>query len=136
VRTAAVICLVALLLVGCGAAAKDSADDFKGDEKKVAAVFDSLEKAAKDDKPATVCTQLFAKTLLDALKKKGTNCVTAVKEAFKDADSKDLQVDDVKITGTAATAKITSGLAGSDQKKDTFSLTREGAVWKISSLGQ
>lgn len=120
-------------MAGCGSSSSDSTKEFKGEEQKVAAVVEQLEKAARDNKPGTVCTKLFTQSRLAALKAQGTNCKTGVKEAFKDADSLDITVDDVTISGTAATAKVTSG-SGSSKKTDTLELKREGATWKVDSL--
>jgi hypothetical protein len=133
VRTAFSLCLVALVVAGCGGAARDSTKEFKGEEQKVAAVVEALETAARDDNADTVCARLFTSGRLAILKEQGTNCKTAVKDAFKDADSFDLTVDDVTISGNAATAKITSG-TGSKEKSDTLDLKRDGAAWKVDSL--
>ena len=133
-RSAAAICLLTLALAGCGAAAKDSSKDFKGDERAVAAVVEDLETTARKDDEAKICTKLLTPALLGTLAKQGTNCKTAVREALKDADSFDLQVEDVTISGVAATVKVQSG-AGSDKKIDTLTLKQDGAVWKIDSLG-
>jgi hypothetical protein len=134
VRAALAICLLAVALSGCGSAAQDSSKDFNGEERKVAAVIEQLETAARKDDVDRVCKKLLAPSLLDAVKKKGTNCPTAVKDSFKDADSFDVKVDDVKISGDSATAKVTSGASGSKQKTDTFLLERDGTTWKITGL--
>ena len=55
------------------------------------------------------------------------------KDAFEDADSFDLTVKDVTITGTSASAKLTAG-TGSDEKDYTLEFARDGTAWKISSL--
>jgi hypothetical protein len=133
-RPLAALCLLAFVVAGCGAAPRDSAKDFKGDEQKVAAVVERLEKAARDDDPALVCKQLLSAKLLAALRAQGTNCNTGVKQAFKDADSFDLTVDDVSIGGTTAKTKV-KYRSLSDDKTTTLILDREGNVWKISSLG-
>jgi len=135
VRRAALLCLTALVMAGCGSSSgsSDSTKEFKGEEQKVASVVEQLEQAARDNKPATVCTKLFTKARLSALKAQGTTCTTGVKEAFKDADSFDITVDDVTISGNAATAKVTSG-SGSKKKADTLELKREGSTWKVDSL--
>jgi hypothetical protein len=133
VRTIATLCLVALAVSGCGGAPRNSATAFKGEEQRVAAPVEALEKAARAGKAATVCTKLLSDRLLSQLKEQGTNCTTAVKEAFKDADSLDLTVDDVTINGDKATAKVISG-SGSDKKNDTLELAREGTAWKIDLL--
>jgi hypothetical protein len=133
-RSLAALCLLALLLAGCGAAPRDSAKDFKGDERNVADVVERLEKAARDDDPGIVCKTLLSSKLLAALRTQGTNCNTAVKEAFKDADSLDLTVEDVTISGATATAKVKYRSLSKD-KTTTLTLEREGSAWKISSLG-
>ncbi len=133
-RAATACCLFALVLAGCGAAPRDSAKEFKGNEKVVASVVEDLEQAGRDDDPTLVCTKLLSSKLLAALEKQGTNCKTGVKEAFKDADSFDLTVDDVSIAGAAATAKVKYRSLSKD-KTATLQLDRDGAAWKISSLG-
>jgi predicted lipoprotein len=132
-RPTLLLCVLALALTACGAAARDSAKDFKGAERGVAAAVEDLESAARKNDSGQACTKLLAAGLLTALKAKGTTCETAVKEAFKDADSLDLTVEDVTISGTKASAKVTSG-SGSHKKSDTLELERAGAGWRISSL--
>jgi hypothetical protein len=132
-RSALVLCLLALTLASCAGAAKDSSKDFKGPESGVAATVETLETAARDKDTGETCTKLFSAGLLATIKAHGKNCQSAVKDAFKDADSLDLSVDDVSITGTKATAKVTSG-TGSNKKTDTLALEKVGAVWRISSL--
>jgi hypothetical protein len=133
VRTVLALCLLALVVAGCGDTPRDSDKSFKGDEQKVAATVEGLEEAARADKPGRVCTTLLSGALLATLKKQGTTCTTAVKDAISDADSFDLTVDDVTIQGTKATAKVISG-KGSDEKTDTLELVKDGAAWKIASL--
>jgi hypothetical protein len=119
---------------GCGSAApRDSAKEFKGDERAVATAIEGMEEAARDNDPERLCTKLLSARLLATLKEQGTNCTTAVRDAFKDASSKDLTVDDVTISGTTATAKVVSG-SGSKEKTDTLELEKAGAAWRISSL--
>ena len=134
VRTFAILCLAALAVTGCGGGApRDSATEFKGEERKVAEPVEQLEDAARAGETDTVCTKLLSDRLLAQLKEQGTNCKTAVKEAFKDADSLDLTVDDVTINGDKATAKVISG-KGDDEKTDTLELARDGTNWKIDLL--
>jgi hypothetical protein len=130
-RSLAALCLVALGVAGCGAAPRDSAQDFKGEQRAVAAVVERLEAAGRDDKPDVVCTQLLSTKLLAAVRAQGTNCKTGVGESFKDADSFDITVKDVVIRGTHATA-TTRYRRGSDDETATLELEREGASWKIS----
>ena len=80
-----------------------------------------------------VADKLFTDARLAALKAQGTNCKTGVQEAFKDAESLDITVDDVTISGDSATAKVTAG-TGSNKKTETLELKRDGGDWKIDSL--
>jgi hypothetical protein len=133
-RSLAALCLLAAVVAGCGAAPRDSAKDFKGEEQSVAKVIEQLETAGTKDRPADVCSKLLSTKLLGALEKQGTNCRTGVKEAFKDADSFDITVDDVSVSGTTATAKVKYRSLSKD-KTATLLLDKESAAWKISSLG-
>ncbi len=132
-RTFLALCLTTLAVSGCGSAAQDSAEEFEGEEQKVAATVERLEAAARADEAGRVCTSLLSDALLETLKEQGTTCTTAVKEAFDDADSFDLTVDDITIAGDKATVKVVSG-KGSDEKSDTLDLARDGGAWKIASL--
>ena len=132
-RTFLAVCVLALALSACGAAPRDSAQDFSGAERSVAATVEDVEEAARKNEPGQFCRTLLSERLLTALEKQGTNCVTAAKQAFKDADSLELTVDDVAISGETATAKVTSG-SGSKEKTDTLELDRDGTSWKIASL--
>lgn len=132
-KPAALLCFLALSLAACGAESRDSAEEFTGDERAVAAAVEDLESAARDDDSEAVCTKLLAESLLTRLEQQGTNCRSAVKDAFKDADSLDLTVDDVTISGQSATAKVTSG-TGANEQTDTLELEKVGAAWRISSL--
>ena len=135
-RALLAICVLAVAVAGCGGGGSgDSAKDFDGAERGVADAIEKIEAAARDRDPDKVCKELLSDSLLAALEKKGTNCETGVEEGFDDADSLDLKVDDVTIRGDTATAKVTSGRANSKQKTDTLTLQRDGAVWKITSLG-
>jgi len=133
-RSALVVCLLALALSACGSTTpRDSAEEFSGDERAVAAAVESMEEAARENDSDRLCTKLLSEELLAAVKEEGTNCVTAGRDAFKDASSKDLTVDDVSISGDTATVEVTSG-AGSNEKTDTLELEKAGANWRISSL--
>ena len=132
-RLALALCLLALILAACGAAPRDSAEEFKGEQAAVASAVEDLETAARDNDSGETCTKLFASGLLATIKAKGKTCDTAVEDAFKDADSVELTVEQVSINGTKATAKVTSG-TGSNETTETLSLEKVGAAWRISAL--
>ncbi len=133
-RAAAAFCLLAVMVAGCGAAPQDSAEEFSGEQRAVAAVVERLEEAARDDEATVVCSRLLSDSLLETLRKQGTNCRTGVREAFRDADSLDLTVDDVEISGDNATAKV-KHRSRDGEKTATLEFERDGNAWKISSLG-
>lgn len=132
-RPALLLSLLVLPLAACGAAPRDSAEDFSGEERAVASTVEDLESAARDNDSEAVCTKLLAESLVSTLKQQGTNCATAVKDAFRDADALELTVEDVTISGSRATAEVTSG-TGDNEKTDTLELEKAGADWRISSL--
>ena len=132
-RSALALCLLAMTLAACGAAPRDSAEEFKGEQAAVASAVEDLESAARDNDAGETCTKLFSSGLLATIKERGRSCETAVKDAFDDADLVDLTVDKVSITGTKATATVTSG-TGSKKQTETLALEKVGAAWRISSL--
>ena len=132
-RPALLLCALAFTLAACGAEPRDSAEEFTGAERAVAAAVEKLESAARDDDSTEVCTKLFSAQLLATLKERRKNCTAAVEDAFKDDDSLDLTVEDVTINASTATAKITSG-RGDNERTDTLRLEKAGAAWRISSL--
>ena len=132
-RPALLLCFLALLLTACGATPTDSAEDFTGEERAVAAAVESLESAARDSDSEAVCTRLLSERLLSTLERQGTECRSAVEDAFRDADALDLVVEDVTIDGTRATAEVTSA-AGDNERTDTLALEKVGERWRISSL--
>ncbi|HEV2777114.1 MAG TPA: hypothetical protein VGV90_16105 [Solirubrobacteraceae bacterium] len=132
-RLALLLCFLALGLAACGAEPRDSAQDFAGDERAVAAAVEDLESAARDNDTEAVCTKLFAQRLLSTLEQGGTDCAEAVEDAFQDADAMEITVDEVTISGDTARATVTSG-TGDNEKTDTLELEKVGATWRISSL--
>jgi hypothetical protein len=133
-RSPLALCLVTVAVSGCGAAApRDSAEEFSGEKRAVAAAIEAMETAARDNDTKRLCRRLLTPRLQAAVKEAGTDCVTAIRDSFKDAGSKDLTVDDVSISGNTATAKVISG-AGSDEKTDTLKLEKIGADWRVASL--
>ena len=132
-RLALLLCFLALGLAACGAEPRDSAQDFAGDERAVAAAVEDLESAARDNDTEAVCTKLFAQRLLSTLEQGGTDCAEAVEDAFQDADAMEITVDEVTISGDTARATVTSG-TGDNEKTDTLELEKAGAAWRISSL--
>jgi hypothetical protein len=118
------------LAAGCGAAG-GSAGDFQGTEQDVAQVVEDLEQAATEDEPRRVCTQLLARELVQRL---GRNCLRAVETAFDQADTYALSVEDVRVTGNRARARVLTGRDEDPDAAETLELVREANGWRLASL--
>jgi hypothetical protein len=125
------VLLAALALAGCAQAPPSSVGKFKGAEADVARKVDDLAKAGRTGKPDDICSNILSKELVDQLKDGGTDCATEMQKAIEDADDFDLQVLDVKITGTTATARVRRGDKG---PTETMEFTRENNQWRATSL--
>jgi hypothetical protein len=130
---AALLALLATLaFAACGSAGTDSSTDFEGDQREVASTIEDLQSAAADDDPSKICRSLLAKTLLDRIGT-GPECQKVVETALDAADTNELDVKSVRVSGASATARVTSG-KGDGATTRTVRLTREGSNWKIASL--
>ena len=126
--------VLAAALAGCGQA-QSSASDFKGSEKAVAETIEELQSAAQNRKPADICSDVLSRELADKLKSAGNDCVREIEKVTADADDFELDVTDVTVTGTTATAKVKARKGDRDDAVTTFTLTREDGDWRLSNLG-
>ncbi len=135
-RLAVLLCASALTLSACGATTKDSATNFKGDQKAVAQAVEDLQSATRKGDESKICTDLLAPALVTKIKANDKDgCEPALKDALRDVDSWELQVKKVAISGTSATATVTSDVGKTDDRVDTLTLVKVGKAWKISELG-
>lgn len=123
--------LLAVLLAGCGAGQASSAGDFEGEEKKVAQVVEDLQSAGESQDGAEVCSRLLTDDLVEQLAASGRSCTQEVEKALKDADDYSLEVKDVNVTGSTATARVEDA----DNRARELRLSKQGADWKIAALG-
>ena len=98
----------------------------------MAGTVEDLESAARSSDEEEICTRLLASSLIDTLRSGGQSCTKAISDALDDADTFDMTVKSVTVTGTTATAVVDSKRKTAN---DTFKLAKEGGVWKIASLG-
>jgi hypothetical protein len=125
VRKTLLLILASALVAGCGESG-GSAADFEGEQKRVAEVVEDLQDAGTNDEPRRICEEILARAL------RGNDCPRRVDEALKDADTYDLEVKSVRVTGTTARASVESGRDG--DQVETVQLVREGRDWRISQL--
>src|SRR5436309_441161 len=108
-RLAALALLPALALGACGQTAKDSAGDFKGDQKAVAQVVEDLQDAGRKGDAGKICTDLLTPALVTRIQQASSGkCDSVLKDALSDADAFELQVQKVTITGDRADAVVQS----------------------------
>ena len=131
-RTVALAALLALVLSACGSAPAKQDSKFTGDRAQVAKLVDDLAEAGRKGDADKICAEILAKSLVDELKSAGGDCVTEMHRAITDATDYDLQVDDVKVTGATATAKVRQGTS---KKVATFAFIKEKGGWRASALG-
>lgn len=122
----------ALLLAGCGGEAS-SAGDFEGEEKKVAEAVEEIETAASRRDGETLCRDLIARELRAKAAEGGTSCDKEMEKAVKDADSFDLEVEKVSVSGTTATVTV-RGDAGRKRRTATVRMVKEDGRWRATSF--
>ncbi|HEX6390580.1 MAG TPA: hypothetical protein VFZ89_14070, partial [Solirubrobacteraceae bacterium] len=110
--SSAALLLAALLAAGCGAAAKDSTDDFRGEARQVAVAIEDYQDAARKGDEEEICNDLLDGELVRAIEAqaKGAkgSCPDRLKDSLRDADSFEIDVEKVDVNGTRATATIKS----------------------------
>jgi hypothetical protein len=131
-RTVALLLAAAGIATGCGTAGSNSSADFTGAKKDVAKSIEDFESAARRSDQAKICRDLLATSLIDSLRTGGESCDSAVSDALDDADTFDMTVKSVTVSGSTATAVIDSKEKSAN---DTFKLQKVGDQWKIASFG-
>ena len=135
IRAVAVaIAALALIVAGCGQTGGSSAPEFKGAEKAVADVVADLQTAGSRKKPEDICDKLVTPALKEQIAEDGSDCQEEMKKAVEDADAFELEVTDVTISGSTATAKVKNVQRGEDTQR-TFELALADGDWRISSFG-
>ena len=120
--------LIAATLAGCASANQNtSAGDFEGAKRDVVQVIDDL-KGSRD--PEEICSRILTDEFAKSLEADGHDCVAEVQATIRDTATTDMDVRDVAITGSTATAEVRQ-----DDLSATFELERDGESWRISSFG-
>jgi hypothetical protein len=121
-----------LFLAGCGAQAQPSSvERFQGDERAVAQKVEDLQEAGERRRPEDICAEILAKSLVTQLEAAGADCAQEMTKAIEDADDFELDVQEVEVDGTTATATVRRG---DDGPTETMEFTQEGGQWRATSL--
>ena len=128
-----VVLLAALAVAGCGAEQEQSSVDRFQDpeERAVAQKIEDLQEAGESRKPEDICSQILARTLVSQLEAAGANCADEMEKAIDDADDYDLDVQDVTVSGSTATATVRRG---DDGAPETMEFTKENGQWRATAL--
>jgi Domain of unknown function (DUF4878) len=125
---------LAAALGGCGQA-PTSANDFKGSEKAVAKTIEDLQSDAQSRKPSAICRDVLSRALAAKVKSSGSDCAGELEKVTGDADDFNLEVTDVTVSGSTATAKVKARRGDDKSASTTFSLVREDGDWRLNDLG-
>ena len=121
-----------LLLAGCGGEAS-SAGEFKGEQRAVAEAVEEIQTAAERRDAEKLCRELLAKELRDRAAESGTSCDKEMEKAVEDADSFDLDVQKIEVSGTTAEVTV-SGDAGTERRSATVEMVKEDGRWRAASF--
>ena len=135
-RVPLVILLTATAMVGCGPGVEDSAEEFSGPAREVVAAVEALQEAAGARDAQTVCSNLLASSVQDALSARGTSCAEAVEDALVAADVVELTVPrgGVQIEGDQARVRVEVGDREGATDTVTFAMVRQGRDWKLAGI--
>jgi hypothetical protein len=128
--------VAAAAVAGCApstTSSSNSTSKFRGDQRQAAQTIEDLEAAANDGKETKICNELLSRALAGRLASHGASCPVATKGAVKDADSVGMTVEQVRINGDRATARVKLERGDKDRFAN-IQLVREGGRWKISQL--
>ena len=126
------VLLAALALAGCGAETQQSsAEKFQGEERAVAQKVEDLQEAGEGREPEDICSNILASSLVQQLEAANVKCADEMEKAIDDADDFDLQVQDVTVSGSTASAEVRRG---DDGPTETMEFTKENGQWRATSL--
>src|SRR5215212_3063618 len=98
------VIILAFTLTACGQSS--SAGKFTGEKESVATVIEDLQRNGERRQADDICDKLLTTALQETVKAGGKTCASEMKKAVDDADAFDLDVQDVTVNGTKATAKV------------------------------
>ena len=131
---AACLAVAAALALPACTGQTSSAGDFEGEEEVVATVVEDLQRYGSRREADTICDDLLTTELQGAVKAGSATCAAELKKALDDADAFELDVQDVTVSGTTATARV-EGADEAEGVMRTLELEKVGEDWRISSFG-
>lgn len=136
VRSRLVITLLAVAFAagGCGSQ-PSSAEEFEGDERAVAETVEDLQRAAERQEADRACRDFLSEELAGRIAAAGENCQEELEKAIADADVVELEVEDVQVDGTTATARV-RGEGEPEDAVRTLEFVKAGDPerWRVDSF--
>jgi hypothetical protein len=82
----------------------------------------------------TLCDQVLAPALVTRLTDAGISCSQAMKTFVQSVQDPTVSVGKVTVSGSSASAAVTTGAKGQPASKGTLELTRTKSGWRLVSL--
>jgi hypothetical protein len=133
-RTAALLALAALGVVGAGCGADREGPAKVSDEQRVRAVVASFGVASATKDYQTICDRLLAEALVRSVESVGLPCESALQRGLSDVRDPRLQIRQVALSGARALVSVHSTAAGQPPSDDAIQLVREHGDWRIAAL--
>ena len=118
-------------LAGCGGQQASSTDRFQGAEREIAQLVEDLQSEGQKGDGAEICSRIVSAELARSIAAGGGECKDEMSKALSDANDFDLDVREVTVTGTTATAQVRQG---EDGRTATFEFARGPGGWRATSL--
>ena len=127
------VILLTVVLAGCGTTPESR--DFDGEAAQVAESVESLQEAAVASDEARICRTLLAEAFVERIEQGAGECPEEMEATLDDTDALVLEVVDVKVSGTTATATVDSR-QGEDEVRRELSYVKERDDWRLADLGE
>jgi hypothetical protein len=127
----AALLLAVLALAGCTTTGTTASKKFTGAAADVSKAVAEIQTAGQRKDTTKLCTTLLSRSLVSKLDSGGSKCADEMDKAIADADDFKLSVNDVKVSGTEATATV--------KEHDlirTIQFVREDNRWKASGFAK
>jgi hypothetical protein len=125
-RTVALLvaAVAGLLVAGCG----------KSDDDKVRDTLGRFEQAAQKGDYKALCDDVLSEQLVQRLRAVGLPCQVALQRGLGSVLQPSISVDQVKVRGDTALARVTTTAVGQRPSHDTIRLVKQGDDWRVASL--
>jgi hypothetical protein len=122
---------LAIGVSACGTAI--STGSYKGESKAVAQRISDFQTDVTASEEKKLCARDLARAVQARLQANGSGCVQALKNQLGAIQNFELTVKSIAVSGTSATARVSSTWSGK-QRTSTMRFVKEGGAWRIAAL--